>query len=67
MWLRPMTKAPTLTGKSKKERDNTKTLQTNFNYTTIADRLRAVSWSYDSHKTGVVKPVCEIPLIAEAM
>ena len=28
-----------------------------FDYTTIADRLRAVSWSHKSHPTGVVKPV----------
>ena len=30
---------------------------TNFDYTTIADRHRTVSWSNDSHSTGVVKPV----------
>ena len=29
----------------------------NFEYTTIADRLRTVSWSNDSHPTGVVNPV----------
>ena len=29
----------------------------NIDYTTIADRLRAVSWGNDSHQTGVVKPV----------
>ena len=29
----------------------------NFDYTTIADRLRKVSWGKDSHPTGVVKPV----------
>ena len=34
---------------------------TSFNYTTIADRLMAVSWSNDSHLTGVVEPVCEHP------
>ena len=28
----------------------------NFDYTTIADRLRTVSWSNNSHPTGVVKP-----------
>ena len=28
----------------------------NFVYTTIADRLRTVSWSYFCHPTGVVKP-----------
>ena len=31
----------------------------NFDYTTIADRLRMVSWSNSSHPTGVVKPVNE--------
>ena len=31
----------------------------NFDYTTIADRLRTVSWSNNSHPTGVVKPVYE--------
>ena len=31
----------------------------NFDYTTIADRLRTVSWSNRSHPTGVVKPVYE--------
>ena len=34
---------------------------TNFDYTTIADRLRTVSWGNDSHPTGVVKPVYRIP------
>ena len=33
----------------------------NFDYTTIADRLRTVSWGNDSHPTGVVKPVYGIP------
>ena len=32
-----------------------------FDYTTIEDRLRTVSWSNDSHPTGVVKPVYGIP------
>ena len=42
----------------------------NFDYTTIADRLRTVSWSKDSHPTGVVKPVYWIqtfPLTAKAV
>ena len=41
----------------------------NFDYTTIADRLRTVSWSNSSHPTGVVKPVYErstFPLTATA-
>ena len=29
----------------------------NFDYTTIMDRLRIVSWSNNSHPTVVVKPV----------
>ena len=33
----------------------------NFDYTTIADRLRTFSWGNDSHPTGVVKPVYGIP------
>ena len=33
----------------------------NFYYTTIADRLRTVSWGNDSHPTGVVNPVYGIP------
>ena len=30
-----------------------------YTCTTIADRLRTVSWSNNSHPTGVVKPVNE--------
>ena len=51
-----MTKAPKTTEKSKKQRDNIKRNQ-NFDYTTIEDRLRTVSWGNDSHPTGVVKSV----------
>ena len=39
IWLSSMTKVPTPNEKSKKQRDKTKGHQ-NFNYTTIADRLR---------------------------
>ena len=46
-----MTKAPTPTEKSK----NNVTTQ-NFDYILIADRLRTVSCSNNSHPTGVVKP-----------
>ena len=35
----------------------TKNATKNFDYTSIADRLRTVSWSYSSHPTGLVKPV----------
>ena len=52
-----MTKTPTPTEKSKKQRDNIKNATKNFDYTTIADRLRTVSWSNSGHPTGVVKPV----------
>ena len=59
-WLSPMTKAPTSTEKkSKKQRDNTKNATKNFDYTTIADRIRTASWSNSSHPTGVVKPANE--------
>ena len=58
-----MTKAPTPTEKSKKQRDNTKTPPKTSIYTTIADRLRTVSWGNDSHPTGVVKPVNGIPTL----
>ena len=52
-----MTKAPTPTEKSKKQPDNTK----NVDNTTIADRLRTVSWGNEIHPTGVVKPAYGIP------
>ena len=65
-----MTKAPRPTEKSNKQNDNIKNATKNFDYTTIADRLRTVSWSNSSHPTGVVKPVYERsthPLIAKVM
>ena len=37
-----MTKAPTPTEKSKKQRDNKNRRHQNFEYTTITDRLRTV-------------------------
>ena len=55
IWLSPMTKAPTPTEKSNKQRDNIINATKNFDYTTIADRLSAVSWSNSSHPTGVIK------------
>ena len=33
----------------------------NFDYLTIADRPRTLSWSNDSNQTGVAKPVYGIP------
>ena len=65
-----MTKAAIPTEKSKKQRDNTKNATKNLDYTTIADRLRTVSWSNNCHHTGVVKPVYELltfPLTAKAV
>ena len=64
-----MTKAPTTTENSKKQNDNTKRHQKFDN--TIADQLRAFSWSnIDSNPTGVVKPVYGIttfPLTTKAV
>ena len=65
-----MTKAPTLTEKSKKQLDNIKNATKTFDYITIADRLSMVSWSNSSHLTGVVKPVYgrpTFPLTATAV
>ena len=50
-----MTKAHTPTENPKPQRDNTKNATKNFDYTTIADQLRTVSWGNDGHPTGVVK------------
>ena len=59
--LRSMTKAPTTTEKIQLTRWKHENATTTFDYTTISDRLRTVSWSNDSHPTGVVKPVYWIP------
>ena len=70
IWLSPITKAPSPTEKSKKQRDNIKNATKNFDYTTIADRLKTVNWSNRSHPTGVVKTVYErstFPLTATAV
>ena len=56
-----MTNALTPTENSKKESDKHKNATKNFDYTTIADRLRTVSWSNDIHPTGAVKPIYGIP------
>ena len=53
IWLSRMTKAPAPKEISKKQRGNTKNATKNFDYTTIANRLRTVSWSNNSHPTGV--------------
>ena len=61
------THIPTENSKTKGQHKNaTKT----FDYTTVADRLRTVSWSNNSHPTGVVKPVYgypTFPLTAKAV
>ena len=49
-----MTKAPTPTEMSKGQSDNTNNATKKFDYTAVADRLRAVSWSNYGHPTGVV-------------
>ena len=56
--------------KIQNQRDNTKTATKIFEYTTIADRLRTVSWSDISDPTGVVKSVYErsiFPLTPKAV
>ena len=66
LWQKPLHQQK----KSKKQRDNIKNATKSFDYTTIADRLRTVSWSNSSHPTGVVKPVYErstFPLTATAV
>ena len=65
-----MTKAPTPPEISNKQRSNIKNATKYFDYTTIANWLRTVSWSNISRPTGVVKPVCErstFPLTATAV
>ena len=42
--------------KNKKSNMTTQNTTKNIDYTTIADWLRTVSWSSNSHSTGVVKP-----------
>ena len=61
--MSPMTKAHTATDKSIKQL--TIQEEKNFDYTTIVDRLETVSWSKDSHPTGVVKPVYEHSTITD--
>ena len=52
------THIPTENSKTKGQHKNA---TKNFDYKTIADRLRTVSWSNNSHPTGVVKPVNGYP------
>ena len=55
-----MTKAPTPKQNNQKAAWQYKKDTKNFDLTSIVDRLRTVSWSNNSHLTGVVKPVYEI-------
>ena len=55
-----VTKAPTPTDQSKTTWQF-KNATKKFDYTTIADRLKTVSWVNDSHLTDAVKPVYGIP------
>ena len=49
-----MAKALTPAEMSKGQSDNTNDATKMYDYTTIADRLRTVSWSNVGHPTGVV-------------
>ena len=49
-------KSPYTKRKIRKATWQQKTATKNYDYTTIADRLKTVSWSNDSYHTGVVKP-----------
>ena len=60
IWLSLTTKAPIPTDNSATNWAHKKATK-NFDYTTIANRLRTVSWSNDNYPTGVVKPVYRIP------
>ena len=54
-----MTKAPTPKEKSEKQRDNTKNATKNFDFTIFTNRLRTVSWRYNSNPAGVIKAAYE--------
>ena len=64
-----MLKENTPTEKSKKTWQHNNATK-NFDFTTIVDRLRKVSWGNDNYPTGVVKPVNgtqTFPLAAKAV
>ena len=70
IWLSPVTKNSYTHRTIQKATWQHKNATKNFDYTTIADRLRTVSWSNSSHPTGVVRPVYErstFPLTATAV
>ena len=56
-----MKKGPYTNRKIRKSTRQHKNATKNFDYTTIADRLRMVRLGNDSHRTGVVKPIYGIP------
>ena len=58
---RSYNKSPYTDRKIQKAKWQHKNAIKNFYYTTIADRLRKVSWSNSSFPTGVVKPFYGIP------
>ena len=60
-------KKPLRRQKTPKSKITTKNDTKIFDSTMIKDRLKTVSWSNDSHPTGVVKPVYGIPLTAKAV
>ena len=61
-------KSPFNHRKIKKSKVTTqKNANKNFDYTMIAERLRTVSLSNDSHQTGVVKPVYGIPSLPQKL
>ena len=53
-WVKWQKKTLTPTKKSNKEKWQHKRATKNFDYTTIADDIRTVSWSDDSHPAEVV-------------
>ena len=52
-----LSQKPYITLTKNKSKVTTQKRNQNFDYKTIADRLRSVSCSNDLHRTGVVKPV----------
>ena len=65
IWLSPVTKAHRKIQKATWQ--HKKIATKNFDYTTIADRLRTVSWSNSSHSTGVVFERSTFLLIAKVV
>ena len=63
-------KSPNTNSKFQQSKVTTQKYHQTIDYITIADRLRTVSWSNNSHPTGVVKPVSVIrtlPLTAKVV